>query len=136
MFVAVDAASTKSTVSPPLSTNKMNSKKEKESYNDADEPDMEDIKNAIKVIGVIKRLINKNHLVIKPESNNGLIEKGLVPVEASRKFTSRVGAKAKKSSIRKKTAEDETSDEDDNEETPKIKNSQKSNEKSKKTVNI
>lgn len=138
MFGAVDAASAKSVVSPPLPTNNKlsSSRKEKELYNDADTPDMDDIKNAIKVIGVIKRLINKNHLVIKPEMNNGLVEKGIVPVEASRKFTSRVGAKARKSSLKKKTDEDETNEDDDEEEPTKMKNSKTKNVagKSKKIV--
>ncbi len=103
MFDIVDAA--KSSVPPPSVKRLIE--------DDEERPDMDDIRNAIKVIGVIKKLINSDQLVLKPSaSQNGLVKKGLIPVEESRKFKSRVGSHKKSL---ESTGEEDGDDEDGDE---------------------
>ncbi len=104
MFDIVDAA--KSSVPPPSVKRLIE--------DDEERPDMDDIRNAIKVIGVIKKLINSDQLVLKPSaSQNGLVKKGLIPVEESRKFKSRVGSHKKSLEITEEEDGDEDGDEVD-----------------------
>ena len=102
MFDTADAKSSHSAISP-----KRHPKTLDEEI--AETPDMNDLKDAIKVIGAIQRLIDKNHLVMKPlAQQRGSVKQGLIPIEDSRRFESRIGG-------HKKISEDESNDDDDNE---------------------
>ena len=96
MFDSADAASSSRSVQP-ISNKKLLIRETNDE--DEDSPSMDDIQNAIKVIGVIRRLIGDDQLVLKPPAHqNGLVKKGTIPIEDNRKFTSRIGShQAKKS---------------------------------------
>ncbi len=101
MFDTVDAAKS----IPPQSVKKNH-----------EQPDMNDIRNAMKVIGVIKKLINSDQLMLKPPSNqNGLVKKGLIPIEESRKFKSRVGSHRKSLDIAEEDNQNEDEEDEDDE---------------------
>lgn len=119
MFTSVDAASSKSnSIMPPK---KPLAKEHAEDSDTIEEsPNMNDIRSAIKVIGVIRKLIDQNELVLKPPTNqHGLVKKGLIPIEPSRKFTSRVGTHKKslqqESEPNNEEADDANDEEDEDE---------------------
>lgn len=99
MFSGVDGAATPKTKLHSGSSSALSKKstyrRDDAEDEDDDQPDLKDILNAIKVIQTIQRLLAENHLMLKPMMlQHGLVKKGLIPIEASRRFTSRVGKRA------------------------------------------
>lgn len=92
--------------------------KKPNSRKDDDQPDMNDIRNVIKLIQTIQRLLAENHLMLNPMMmQRGLVKKGLIPIEASRRFTSLVGSKNKKALQDKSELDVDEHDGEDSDET-------------------
>lgn len=120
MFSGVDGAATPKT-KPHSGSSSALSKKPTYRRDDAedededdDQPDLKDILNAIKVIQTIQRLLAENHLMLKPMMlQHGFVKKGLIPIEASRRFTSRVGKRASQDKADLDDEDDEENDDGD-----------------------